>query len=166
MPIPSRWGEFLASYGEAGLRSIDFPGAVSAGPLPSDALVPAGVVSWHEATSDAVGCVLEGSPVTRKPPLDWSEATAFQRAVWEALAMIPVGRVCTYGEIARQIGHPAAARAVGAACGANPIPLLVPCHRVVAAGGRLGGFAGGREWKQRLLAVEGHKIHHFRRLLW
>ena len=67
---------------------------------------------------------------------------------------IPLGRTRTYSEIATSIGAPNATRAVGNACGANPIPVLVPCHRVTASGGKLGGFSGGLDWKRRLLAVE------------
>lgn len=68
---------------------------------------------------------------------------------------IPRGATMSYGEIAAKLNNPRASRAVGGACGANPIPLLVPCHRVLAANGRLGGFSGGLDWKRRLLAIEG-----------
>lgn len=68
---------------------------------------------------------------------------------------IPRGETKSYGEIAMELHRPLASRAVGGACGANPIPVLVPCHRVLAANGRLGGFSGGLEWKRRLLAIEG-----------
>lgn len=68
---------------------------------------------------------------------------------------IPPGETRSYGEIAAALGQPLASRAVGGACGANPIPVLVPCHRVLAANGRLGGFSGGLDWKRRLLAIEG-----------
>jgi len=81
--------------------------------------------------------------------------TAFQHSVWRVMAKIPSGSVTTYGEIAHYIGNPKASRAVGAACGANPVPYLVPCHRVVAANGGLGGFSGGLEVKKALLKVEG-----------
>jgi O-6-methylguanine DNA methyltransferase len=81
--------------------------------------------------------------------------TPFQREVWEALLRVPYGETCSYAEIARAIGRPAAVRAVGAANGANPIPLVVPCHRVVASGGKLGGYGGGLALKARLLALEG-----------
>ena len=65
-----------------------------------------------------------------------------------------MGETKSYGDIAREVGSPMGTRAVGAACGANPIPLIIPCHRVVARGGKLGGFAGGLDWKKRLLALE------------
>jgi methylated-DNA-[protein]-cysteine S-methyltransferase len=81
-------------------------------------------------------------------------ATGFQIRVYAALLEIPYGEVRSYGEIAAAIGEPAAARAVGAAAGSNPLPLVVPCHRVVASGGKLGGFGGGVALKKRLLALE------------
>ncbi|MCL6614645.1 MAG: methylated-DNA--[protein]-cysteine S-methyltransferase [Firmicutes bacterium] len=80
--------------------------------------------------------------------------TAFQRAVWERLREIPYGATATYGEIARRMGRPAAARAVGAACRANPIALAIPCHRVIGAGGDLTGFGGGLALKEWLLRLE------------
>lgn len=80
--------------------------------------------------------------------------TAFQRAVWEVERRIPYGETRTYAQVARSIGRPRAVRAVGGASGKNPVPLLVPCHRIVAQGG-LGGFSGGLHHKRRLLALEG-----------
>lgn len=87
------------------------------------------------------------------PPLD-PAGTAFQRAVWQALAAIAPGATCSYGEIARRIGRPQAVRAVGAAIGRNPISVLVPCHRVLGSDGALTGYAGGLPRKQALLAHE------------
>ncbi|MBU2548150.1 MAG: methylated-DNA--[protein]-cysteine S-methyltransferase [Proteobacteria bacterium] len=84
------------------------------------------------------------------------KGTDFQWRVWRALRDIPFGQTATYGEVARRLGlGRGAARAVGGACGANPAPLVVPCHRVLAAGGRLGGYSGGLPWKTWLLALEG-----------
>lgn len=80
--------------------------------------------------------------------------TEFQRAVWAALEAIPYGETRSYGEVAREIGRPSAVRAVGAANGANPLPLIIPCHRVIASDGKLQGFGGGLALKQRLLAME------------
>ncbi len=80
--------------------------------------------------------------------------TAFQRRVWEALLEIPFGETRSYGELAARLGQPGAARAVGLANGANPLPPVIPCHRVIAADGRLGGYGGGVRLKQRLLAME------------
>ncbi|PCR93413.1 methylated-DNA--[protein]-cysteine S-methyltransferase [Pseudomonas allokribbensis] len=81
--------------------------------------------------------------------------TEFQKKVWAALLTIPFGETRTYSQIARQIGHPSAVRAVGAANGRNPISIIAPCHRVIGASGKLTGFAGGLEAKERLLTLEG-----------
>jgi methylated-DNA-[protein]-cysteine S-methyltransferase len=81
--------------------------------------------------------------------------TAFQRRVWEALRAIPYGETASYGEIARRIGNPRAVRAVGRANGANPIAVIVPCHRVIGANGTLTGYGGGLDRKATLLALEG-----------
>ena len=83
------------------------------------------------------------------------QGTPFQLMVWSALREIPLGRIVTYGEIADRIGSPLAARAVGQACGSNQVVLFVPCHRVVAAHGKLGGFGGGLKLKKALLRHEG-----------
>ncbi|MEM1228928.1 MAG: methylated-DNA--[protein]-cysteine S-methyltransferase [Pseudomonadota bacterium] len=82
------------------------------------------------------------------------EGTEFQRAVWQALTRIPYGETCSYGDIAAAIGRPKAVRAVGAANGRNPLPIVVPCHRVIGSNGSLTGFGGGLENKERLLALE------------
>ena len=81
--------------------------------------------------------------------------TPFQRQVWAALLTIPFGETRTYSQIAEQIGNPTAVRAVGAANGRNPISIVAPCHRVIGASGKLTGFAGGLEAKERLLTLEG-----------
>lgn len=86
------------------------------------------------------------------------EGTAFQQAVWSALREIPYGRTAGYGDIAAKIGRPAAARAVGQANGANPLPVFIPCHRVIAADGSLGGYSLGLEAKRVLLRLEGIEI--------
>lgn len=81
--------------------------------------------------------------------------TEFQRRVWRALTAIPYGKTVSYGELARRIGKPSASRAVGLANGANPLPIIVPCHRVIGADGSLTGFGGGLPIKRKLLALEG-----------
>jgi methylated-DNA-[protein]-cysteine S-methyltransferase len=83
--------------------------------------------------------------------------TAFQRSVWNALAEIPYGTTSTYSELAARIGRPGACRAVGAANGRNPLPVIVPCHRVLGAAGGLTGYGGGLDRKRRLLALETTK---------
>ncbi|NJP45710.1 methylated-DNA--[protein]-cysteine S-methyltransferase [Actinacidiphila epipremni] len=88
--------------------------------------------------------------------LDWSLVTGFQRRVLRELAAgVPYGTVVGYQDLADRVGEPDAARAVGAAMGANPLPVVVPCHRVVESGGGIGGFGGGLEIKRSLLALEG-----------
>jgi methylated-DNA-[protein]-cysteine S-methyltransferase len=82
------------------------------------------------------------------------QGTAFQQAVWAMMRQIPYGATSTYGAIAAELGHPNKARAVGGAAGKNPLPIVIPCHRVVGSSGRLTGFSGGLEIKQFLLALE------------
>jgi O-6-methylguanine DNA methyltransferase len=97
---------------------------------------------------------LAGKPVRFKFRLDPRAGTPFQRKVWRALQSIPRGETRSYGWIARKIGKPRAARAVGAACGANRVPILIPCHRAIAGDGSLGGFGGGLAMKKKLLRLE------------
>lgn len=87
-------------------------------------------------------------------PLDLSAGTDFQRRVWEQLLAIPYGETISYGELARRIGQPTASRAVGLANGQNPVAIVVPCHRVVAANGGLGGYGWGLDRKSWLLDLE------------
>lgn len=86
------------------------------------------------------------------------QGTEFQRSVWAALRRIPVGQTWTYARLAREVGKPTAMRAVGAANGRNPVALVVPCHRVIATGGKLGGYAGGLDRKAWLLQHEGAQL--------
>lgn len=90
--------------------------------------------------------------------------TDFQTAVWRQLLKIPYGRLRTYGQIAKSLRKPLATRAVGQAAGQNPLPILVPCHRVVGKGGCLVGFAGGITTKARLLRLEGHTLGNSTRI--
>ena len=88
-------------------------------------------------------------------PLDLAYGTAFQQSVWLTLLKIPQGGTASYGEVSQRIGKPAAVRAVGAAVGRNPVSIIVPCHRVMGAGGALTGYAGGLARKSALLKLEG-----------
>lgn len=94
----------------------------------------------------------------RTPPLDL-KGTPFQLMVWDALRAIPRGKVLSYAELARAIGRPKSFRAVAQACGANPVAILVPCHRIVASDGSLGGYRWGTERKRRLLEAEKLSAH-------
>jgi len=88
--------------------------------------------------------------------VDWSlTSTGFRSRALHAIASIPYGETRSYGEVAKQVGNPRAFRAVGTACGRNPIPLIVPCHRVVQSGGAVGNYGGGPEMKRALLSLEG-----------
>ncbi len=154
-PVESPLGT-LFLYGDGkGLVALDFPGAdVVDGSVPTS---PAARECLQHAAMalDAYFNDAKPLPRTLKSRLD---GTDFQRKVWAAIETIPRGKTKTYGEIARQIGHPGASRAVGAACGANPLPLFIPCHRVLAANGRIGGFTGGLAVKRHLLKLEGVAI--------
>jgi len=132
-------------------------------------------VSWEEKNADRESLQLRAEP-GQHPVLDETarqlaeyfagtrrtfelalhfDGTDFQRKVWNALLTIPYGQTTSYGRIAIQIGHPSAVRAVGAANGQNPIPIIAPCHRVVGSTGKLVGFGGGLPRKVHLLTLEG-----------
>jgi methylated-DNA-[protein]-cysteine S-methyltransferase len=87
------------------------------------------------------------------------QGTEFQKQVWQALQSIPYGETWSYGELANRIKKPKASRAVGAANGRNPIPVIIPCHRVIGSSGKLVGFGGGLDTKRHLLALENQSIH-------
>ncbi len=152
--IPTADGVFIARYSETGLAELEFPNAGRTGPPLSQSL-PVPVRTWHRMTESALKSILAGKTAKSLPPMDLSPGTRFQQSVWRELQKISTGKTKSYGEIAGLIGKPKAVRAVGGACGANPIPVLIPCHRVLAANGKLGGFSGGLDWKRKLLAIEG-----------
>ena len=149
--IPSPVGALLVAGTEEALHFLSFPsGHKSFGPRPD----------WRQADAPfrAVAAQLEayfaGELRRFDLPLSLS-GTAFQRAVWETLATIPMGETRTYGQIAARLGRPQASRAVGAANGSNPLPIILPCHRVIGASGALTGFGGGLAVKEYLLRHEG-----------
>lgn len=151
--IPTNQGLFVAGYSCRGLSRLDFPGTSE--PNDNGQQLPPQFHAWHELTRTALRHALEGKPAGKLPPLDLSSGTDFQRAVWRALTTIAVGTTWSYGQVARAIDRPKATRAVGGACGRNPIPVFVPCHRVLAAGGQIGGFSADMDWKLKLLRAEG-----------
>jgi methylated-DNA-[protein]-cysteine S-methyltransferase len=126
----------------------DDPRRVSLGGLVEEPLHPLLVRAGNELKE-----YFAGKRYTFSVPLEM-RGTQFQREVWEVLLGIPFGETCTYGDIAKRLGNPAASRAVGAANRRNPISIIVPCHRVVGAAGNLTGFAGGLEAKAYLLKLE------------
>jgi len=151
--IATAYGDFTAHFSEYGLAELDFPGRDRKKIEPTT-LVTEPIHCWISLTQNTIATILCGREIDERPPLDLRAGTDFQQRVWKALCAIPFGETKSYGDIAREVGSPRGTRAVGMACGANPIPLIVPCHRVVAAGGKLGGFSGGLDWKKRLLAIE------------
>jgi methylated-DNA-[protein]-cysteine S-methyltransferase len=133
-----------------GLRAIGFPGDVI--DLADATREPAALAFATEALDEYfAGARTSFSDL----PLDRGAGTAFQRGVWELLLTIPYGETVSYGELARRGGRPDRIRAVGAANGRNPLPIVVPCHRVVGADGRLTGYRGGLGRKRALLDHEG-----------
>ena len=150
--IATRHGTFVAQFNHTGLCQLDFPGKAG---RPEAAPPPTGSPKrWLAATAAALESLLLGQAPQKLPPIDLSIGTDFQQSVWRQLLKIPLGQTRSYGELAQCLAKPGASRAVGSACGANPIPVIVPCHRVLAAHRRLGGFSGGLGWKQRLLRIE------------
>jgi methylated-DNA-[protein]-cysteine S-methyltransferase len=118
--------------------------------------VPKGAVVDNSANREIVKQLseyFEGKRTTFELPLD-VEGTAFQKSVWNELLRIPYGETRSYGDIAKAIGKPAAARAVGMANHNNPVAIVIPCHRVVGQNGSLTGYAGGLQLKEQLLSIE------------
>ena len=99
-----------------------------------------------------------GTSIEFNDELDLSGTTPFQQRIWRVTRLIPYGEIRNYGWVAAQAGNPLASRAAGQALGRNPVPIVVPCHRVIASGGKLGGFSGGLDMKKRLLALESQTI--------
>jgi methylated-DNA-[protein]-cysteine S-methyltransferase len=136
---------------DAALRGLSFESGKHGGP-PADA--QQGTNAIIDATRRQLDAYFAGRSKAFDLPLA-PDGTDFQKRVWRVLATIPFGESRSYGEIAATIGAPRASRAVGAANGRNPIPVIVPCHRVIGADGSLTGFGGGMERKRFLLALEG-----------
>jgi AraC family transcriptional regulator of adaptative response/methylated-DNA-[protein]-cysteine methyltransferase len=159
LPVSTRDGKFVAHYSEKGLAGLNFPkvGTARRADRTPQRDVPTKILAWHRTTETALKNILASRKPKTLPPLDMA-GTVFQKSVWNALQKISSGKTKSYGEIAQAIGRPRAVRAVGGACGANPVPVLVPCHRVLAANKKLGGFSGGLDWKRSLLSREGIKL--------
>jgi methylated-DNA-[protein]-cysteine S-methyltransferase len=138
--LPTPWGPVGVEVGALGLRHVRFDAA------PGPALT--GV--WAEALAGYAA----GMPIPADLPVDLSGLTPFTREVLLACRQVPFGQAVTYAELAARLGRPGAARAVGRALGSNPVPLVVPCHRVLGARGALTGFLGGLDRKAALLRHE------------
>jgi methylated-DNA-[protein]-cysteine S-methyltransferase len=147
-------GPLILVADEAGLRRIDF--VHGRHPATADP-------SWQE-NSAGFGNIIEqlnayfaGNLKDFTVPLA-PEGTEFQQKVWKSLCNIPYGETISYGELARRIGNPNASRAVGLANGSNPIPIIIPCHRVIGSDGKLTGYGGGLPIKEKLLALEQQQL--------
>ena len=151
--IETPLGKFRAQFTERGLARLQFPGAQT-DPI-DDAIEPP--KAQLRQTANALKTMLAGRTPKTMPTMDFSVGTEFQQQTWRALLHIPIGRTCGYSELARSVRRPKAARAIGGACGANPIVVLVPCHRVIGTNGKLTGFSGGMDWKVKLLDIEQPK---------
>lgn len=163
--LPTPHGDFVARFSAEGLAQLDFPAQGAPSDATSMAELPAPVRAWAQQTQAALRIALITPPHLQTelalPPLDLARGTKFRLRVWDALRRIPRGETRSYGDIAEELGKRRSARAVGGACGANPIPVFIPCHRVLAAKGGLGGFSGGLAWKRKLLALEGVLLRCF-----
>jgi len=152
--IESPVGPLLLAGDDSGLREINFVnGRHPAAPDPL----------WkqdHRAFAEVIG-QLEAYFAGKLEDFDLPlapEGTPFQQTVWKNLCDIPFGETISYGELARRIGNPNASRAVGLANGTNPIPIIIPCHRVIGSNGKLTGYGGGLPIKEKLLALERKQL--------
>ncbi|MHB9026725.1 MAG: methylated-DNA--[protein]-cysteine S-methyltransferase [Armatimonadota bacterium] len=135
------WGPLVVEISERGVRRVRFTGP----PCPP----------LQGPCADALNAYLHGRPIPADLPVDLDGLPPFARRVLDACRQIPYGQTMTYAQLAAAIGQPRAARAVGGALARNPVPVIIPCHRVLGAGGQLTGFLGGLEWKRALLEHEG-----------
>jgi methylated-DNA-[protein]-cysteine S-methyltransferase len=176
--VAGPWGPVRIAAGPDGVVAVESLGTADGfaaglarrgyGPaIPLDAGAGGRAAELAAAARDAVRGLLEGEPSEPEAlPVDLSDRPEWDRLVLEAVRAIPRGHTAGYGEVARRIGRPGAARAVGGAVGRNPVGLLIPCHRVIAGDGTLGGYGaaawGGREAalevKRELLALEGVEL--------
>ena len=156
--FPTAFGHLAAAVSDAGLVALSWPAG-----SPEEALTALGASSQAATPGSAWAGLVErlqayyaGERVSFDDvPIDWESVPPFRRRAWTAVQHIPWGCVRTYGQVARELGAPGAARAVGGAMAANRLPIVVPCHRVLGSDGRLVGFGAGLPMKARLLALEG-----------
>ena len=152
--IESPLGPLLLAADETGVRHIEFVNGRN--PVEADP-------RWHEDAEPFRATIrqlrayfageLEAFDLTLAP-----EGTPFQLSVWDHLCEIPFGETISYGELARRVGNPNASRAVGLANGSNPIPIVIPCHRVIGSNGKLTGYGGGLPIKEKLLGLERRQL--------
>ncbi len=146
--LSTGWGDIRIDVADDGVVGCTLP-HLNEIPSTHFSVISAG----DDAFSIYVRELLEGGNPTR-PAIGQLQGTEFQKKVWAGLLAIPHGTTLSYASLAKKIGRPTAIRATASACGRNPVPLIIPCHRVVASDGGLGGFSGGLAWKRLLLGIE------------
>lgn len=144
--LDSPIGEFSVATDDAAVRAAHFGRVESATEQPGDAVAGRALAELR--------AYFAGELTDFTVPVAVLRGSEFERAVWREMTRIPYGETLTYGEVAKAVGDPGAARAVGVACNRNPVPVIVPCHRIVGAGGKLVGFGGGLPRKVTLLELE------------
>jgi methylated-DNA-[protein]-cysteine S-methyltransferase len=147
-------GPLRLCFTDRGLIALEFA-EEEASPAPEHDAPPPPLKPLIEAAKREVTAYFEGAPTDFAALTLDPRGTPFQLRVWQELRRIPWGQTISYGELARRVGSPKASRAVGQANGLNPIPLIIPCHRVIAADGSLGGYSSGLDRKRWLLKHEG-----------
>jgi methylated-DNA-[protein]-cysteine S-methyltransferase len=145
-------GPLWLFFTDQGLAALEFAGGQSS---PKHEPPPSTVIPFINQARDALADYFRGVPTDFASLTLDPRGTLFQLRVWQELRRIPWGQTISYGELARRVGSPKACRAVGQANGLNPIPLIIPCHRVIAADGGLGGYSSGLDRKRWLLRHEG-----------
>lgn len=150
--LSTAWGYMVATWTDRGLWELDFP--IPDRPTQFDGEIRSEVQCWSEQLGQELAMYWQGFYITFGVPIDWRGYTPFQVTVLRFTASIPYGQTTTYGTVAQAIGVPKGGRAVGGALHRNRVPIIIPCHRVLGAKGKLTGFSGGLEIKQALLLLE------------
>ncbi len=149
--LATPFGAVAVYWSADGICRIDLNPLASVSSVTGTSCAP----RFVRSTLDELDRYFSGMPVEfENVPVDESSGTAFQRAAWRELRRIPYGQTRSYCQIASGIGKPRAVRAVGSALGRNPVPIVIPCHRVIRKDGALGGFGAGLGWKRKLLSLE------------
>jgi len=152
--VPSPIGPLGVAVDGSGVVAVRFAGRPAEAIRPAKATGPDRPSALFDAAREQLDGYFAGTRTEFSLPLAQLSGSPFELAIWAQIAAIPYGETATYGALAARVGEPDAARAVGVACNHNPVPILVPCHRVVGADGKLVGFGGGLPRKRFLLELE------------
>jgi len=163
--LPSPLGRLYAAFSERGLVRLSFGRSVKEAAFVKELRLPARRIEADDdectrQLAEELVSYFDGIPEPFRTKLDLRAGTPFQRRVWRALRRIPFGKTQSYSDVARRVGVPRGARAVGQAVGANPVPIIIPCHRVIRTSGELGGFGAGLPIKRWLLRHEQPEDRH------